>query len=57
VLLFFGFFGCPAGAMLTLLEQDSIEHLIPARHPHQLNSGLRRVTRKPEQRFARSNRE
>jgi hypothetical protein len=35
---FLSFFHSPAGAMLTLLEQNSIESLGPGRHPHKLNS-------------------
>ena len=44
------FFHSPAGAMLTLLEHNSIESLGPVRHPHPLNFS------EPERRRARSNR-
>lgn len=40
---FLSFFHCPVGAMLTLLEPNSIESLDATRCPHQLNSGPRRA--------------
>src|SRR5208283_5508644 len=40
------FFRRRAGAMLTPLEQKTIEALGPARQPHKLNPDLRRAIRK-----------